>query len=218
MLGYVYGNPRNWPFEHWINQSPNVVVVSIYYRLDSLGFLAHPSFSSSASGSNSKPADLNVGFLDQVTALQWVHDNIASFGGDPSRVTINGESAGGSSVVLHMVANAASKQKHLFSGAIAQSIDREILATPEQQEVSCVTRLDILSQRLNAGILAIICSPCSTSSQSKPAAVVRHLLPPHSVAFGRHLLVQLHERRTQSLDCKFTFVQSRMIPKVSNVQ
>jgi carboxylesterase type B len=135
LSGYVYGNPRNWPFEHWINQSPNVVIVSVYYRLDSFGFLAHPSFSNSASGSSTKPADLNAGFLDQVASLQWVHDHIAAFGGDPARVTINGESAGGSSVVLHMVGNSASKLKQLFSGAIAQSIYRTPLATPAQMEV-----------------------------------------------------------------------------------
>ncbi|KAH8109134.1 alpha/beta-hydrolase [Phellopilus nigrolimitatus] len=125
--GYVYGNPRNWPFDHWINQSPNVVVVSVYYRLDSFGFLAHPMFSSDAS-----LGDHNVGFQDQILALKWVHDNIAAFGGDPSLVTINGQSAGGGSVQMHMIANEGSDQ--LFSGAIAQSVDREIMPTPEQQK------------------------------------------------------------------------------------
>ncbi|KAI5118950.1 hypothetical protein M0805_006296 [Coniferiporia weirii] len=125
--GYVYGNPRNWPFDHWINQSPNVVIVSVYYRLDSFGFLAHPAFSSDPS-----LGDLNAGFQDQILALLWVHDNIAAFGGDPSRVTINGQSAGASSVELHLVANQGPER--LFSGAIAQSVDREILPLPEQQE------------------------------------------------------------------------------------
>ena len=127
MLGYVYGNPANWPFYHWIQQFPDTVVVSIYYRLDSLGFLAHPAFVD-----NPELGDLNVGFLDQVEALKWVQRHISAFGGDPMRITINGQSAGGSSVELHLVSPLS---KGLFSGAIAQSVFRAPLPTPEQQEV-----------------------------------------------------------------------------------
>ncbi|KZV84900.1 alpha/beta-hydrolase [Exidia glandulosa HHB12029] len=122
--GYTYGNPVNWPFVHWVEQDPNVVVVSVYYRLAAIGFLATPELANPAVG------DLNVGFLDQVEALRWVQKNIRAFGGDPSRVTINGESAGGSSVELHLVAN---EQPSLFRGVIAQSVYRHTLATPEQK-------------------------------------------------------------------------------------
>ncbi|KDR78647.1 hypothetical protein GALMADRAFT_223905 [Galerina marginata CBS 339.88] len=122
--GYIFGNPASWPFDHWINQSPNVVIVSVYYRLASFGFLAEPALRDPVNG------DLNAGFLDQIEALKWVQGNIASFGGDPAKVTINGESAGGSSVELHLVANEGQK---LFSGAIAQSIYRSPLPTAEQQ-------------------------------------------------------------------------------------
>ncbi|KAL0578095.1 hypothetical protein V5O48_003913 [Marasmius crinis-equi] len=123
--GYVNGNPQNWPFDHWIQQSPNIVAVSIYYRLDAFGFLTHPDFASSENG------DLNPGFLDQVEALRWVKANIESFGGDPSKVTINGESAGGGSVQHHLVAE---EGEPLFSGAIAQSVYRARTPTPEQQQ------------------------------------------------------------------------------------
>jgi len=123
--GYVFGNPANFPFDHWIHQSPNVVVVSVYYRLSSFGFLATPAFRDPVNG------DVNAGFLDQVQALKWVQRNIASFGGNPAQVTINGESAGGASIELHLVANEGEK---LFSGAIAQSVYRTPLPTPEQQE------------------------------------------------------------------------------------
>ncbi|KAJ7189058.1 alpha/beta-hydrolase [Mycena filopes] len=121
--GYYFGNPRNWPFDHWIHQSPNVVIVSVYYRLDSFGFLSTPEFSDPKNG------DHNAGFSDQVEALKWVNRHISSFGGDPKAVTINGQSAGGSSVELHLVANTAP----LFRGAIAQSVYRTPLAKPEQR-------------------------------------------------------------------------------------
>ncbi|KAK1233835.1 hypothetical protein PQX77_003001 [Marasmius sp. AFHP31] len=123
--GYIYGNPRNWPFDHWIRQSPNVVIVSVYYRLDAFGFLTTPDFADSKNG------DFNAGFLDQIQALRWVKANIESFGGDSSKVTINGESAGGGSVEHHLVANV---KERLFSGAIAQSVYRAPTPTPEQQQ------------------------------------------------------------------------------------
>ncbi|KAJ7647961.1 alpha/beta-hydrolase [Roridomyces roridus] len=122
--GYFYGNPRNWPFDGWIHQSPNVVIVSVYYRLDSLGFLSTPEFADPANG------DFNAGFSDQVEALKWVQKHISAFGGNPRKVTINGESAGGSSVELHLVAQT---DENLFSGVIAQSVYRTPLATPEQR-------------------------------------------------------------------------------------
>jgi len=123
--GYIFGNPANWPFAHWIHQSPNVVIVSVYYRLSSFGFLATPEFSDPRIG------DFNAGFQDQTEALRWVKRHIASFGGDPKKVTINGESAGGASIELHLVAK---EKEKLFSGAIAQSVYRVPLPTPEQQK------------------------------------------------------------------------------------
>ncbi|KAF8556605.1 alpha/beta-hydrolase [Imleria badia] len=124
--GYIFGNPRNWPFDGWIHQSPNVVIVSVYYRLDSFGFLASPEFTDPAYG------DFNAGFQDQLQALRWVNQYISTFGGDPNCVTINGQSAGGSSVELHMVAN---QGERLFHGAIAQSVYRSPLPIPEEQQL-----------------------------------------------------------------------------------
>ncbi|KAF8532038.1 alpha/beta-hydrolase, partial [Gautieria morchelliformis] len=123
--GYIYGNPANWCFDHWINQSPQVVVVSVYYRLTIFGFLAHPTLADPKLGS------LNAGFLDQIQALQWVQSHITAFGRDPGKVTINGQSAGASSVELHLVASEGNSP--LFTGAIAQSVYRGTLPTPEQQ-------------------------------------------------------------------------------------
>jgi len=122
----MYGNPRSFPFDHWVNQSPNIVIVSVYYRLSSFGFLATPAFRDTVNG------DFNAGFLDQLQALKWVKEHIRSFGGNPEKVTINGQSAGGSSVELHLVAN---EGERLFSQAIAQSVYRSPVPTPKQQEV-----------------------------------------------------------------------------------
>ena len=150
IIGYIYGNPRNWPFDHWINQSPNVVIVSVYYRLSSFGFLTTPAFVDTANG------DFNAGFLDQIQALKWVKENIRSFGGNPRKVTINGESAGGSSVELHLVAN---EGERLFSQAIAQSVYRTPLPTPEQQKVRLI-------RCIYPRVLIVWDSLCSISTQA----------------------------------------------------
>lgn len=71
-----------------------VVVVTLNYRLGLLGFFAHPALTAE----HLDTASGNFGLLDQIAALKWVQDNIASFGGDPAKVTIFGESAGGISV------------------------------------------------------------------------------------------------------------------------
>src|SRR4029450_9447633 len=75
-----------------------VVVVTINYRLGALGFLAHPALTAEGGGSSS-----NYGLMDQQAALRWVRRNIGRFGGDPANVTIFGESAGGFSVLAHVV-------------------------------------------------------------------------------------------------------------------
>ncbi|KAK2008226.1 carboxylesterase [Colletotrichum eremochloae] len=89
--------------------SQDVVVVTINYRTNIFGFSNSPEI---ATGSQ------NSGYLDQRFALQWVQDNIAKFGGDPSRVTIFGDSAGGESV-KQLLANPPSPLP--FSAAIMQS-------------------------------------------------------------------------------------------------
>ena len=89
----------------------DVVVVTLNYRLGALGFLH-------TAGLGGHPSSGLVGILDQVAALEWVRDNIASFGGDPDQVTIFGESAGGMSVGVLLGLPAA---RGLFRRAIAQS-------------------------------------------------------------------------------------------------
>ncbi|MEQ1753290.1 MAG: carboxylesterase family protein [Micropepsaceae bacterium] len=91
-----------------------IVVVTIAYRLGVLGFLAHPDLSAEVPSHSSG----NYGLMDQLAALRWVQRNIASFGGDASRVTIAGQSAGAMSVSILMASPLA---KGLFRGAIGQS-------------------------------------------------------------------------------------------------
>jgi para-nitrobenzyl esterase len=74
--------------------SKGLVMVTINYRVGILGFFNHPELSAESEHHSSG----NYGLLDQVAALQWIHENIAAFGGDPNRVTIAGQSAGASSV------------------------------------------------------------------------------------------------------------------------
>ena len=90
------------------------VVVTINYRLGALGFMAHPAFAAESP----QHAAGNYGLLDQVAALDWVRRNIARFGGDPSRVTVFGESAGGMSVGALIGSPLA---RGLFSRAILES-------------------------------------------------------------------------------------------------
>jgi para-nitrobenzyl esterase len=90
------------------------VIVTINYRLGVFGFFAHPALSAE-SGHH---ASGNYALLDQIAALQWVKKNIAVFGGDPSRVTIFGESAGAWSVNALMASPVA---KGLFHRAIGES-------------------------------------------------------------------------------------------------
>ncbi|XP_050959568.1 uncharacterized protein LOC127160965 isoform X2 [Labeo rohita] len=93
---------------HVLAAYQDVVVVLIQYRLGLLGFFS--------TGNEHAPG--NYGLLDQVAALQWVQENIHSFGGDPGLVTIFGESAGGVSVSLHVLSPLSS---NLFRYAIAES-------------------------------------------------------------------------------------------------
>lgn len=99
-----------------------LVVVSINYRLGIFGYLALPELSAES------PLDIsgNYGLLDQIAALRWIQHNIGSFGGDPSNVTIAGESAGGLSVMYLM---ASPNARGLFSKAIAESA--YMISTPE---------------------------------------------------------------------------------------
>ncbi|KAJ7465886.1 Alpha/Beta hydrolase protein [Mycena latifolia] len=113
--GYVAGASSQFRGSELINQSNNrVVVVIIQYRLGLFGFLAGAAVKENGT--------LNAGLRDQEFALRWVNKHISKFGGDPSRVTIWGESAGAGSVLQHVIANNGQTKPQLFRAAITSSL------------------------------------------------------------------------------------------------
>ncbi len=92
-----WGYPPEMEFDGERIARRGVIVVSVNYRLNAFGFLAHPELTASQPES---PA--NFGSLDQQAGLKWVAENIAAFGGDPENITIAGQSAGGGSVLTQM--------------------------------------------------------------------------------------------------------------------
>jgi para-nitrobenzyl esterase len=140
-----------------------IAVVTINYRVGALGFLAHPALNAESKDGVSG----NYGLLDQQAAMQWVKTNIAAFGGDPAKVTIAGESAGGFSVLSQIASPLA---KGLFSQAIvesgAYSLSQATLATAQVTGQSFATKANCIDQSL-ACLRAL---PVATVLQFQPAA------------------------------------------------
>jgi len=103
-----------------------VVFVNFNYRVGILGFLAHPQLSREQGGHSG-----NYGLLDQALALRWIHDNIASFGGDPQRILVVGQSAGAGSVALQLFSPLT---RGLFARAMMSSGCNWMAPTPSLSE------------------------------------------------------------------------------------
>jgi para-nitrobenzyl esterase len=112
--GFVAGDGSEPRYDGESMARQGIVSVTVNYRLGVFGFLALPALARESS----HRAAGNYGLLDQHAALQWVHDHIAAFGGDPSKVTIAGESAGSMSVSAQM---ASPLSRGLFRGVIGES-------------------------------------------------------------------------------------------------
>ena len=110
---------------NFVKENPDVIVVSIEYRLGVFGFL-HLSH---LPDGKDYPDAQNLGLMDQVMALKWIHENIEGFGGDPDNVTIWGESAGGDSVTTIPLIKGSHKY---FKRVIAQSGTPVLSKTIEQ--------------------------------------------------------------------------------------
>ena len=123
-----------------LSRKGDVVVISVNHRLNSMGFL-----DLSAYGEKYKSSG-NVGMLDIVAALEWVHDNIENFGGDPNNVTVFGQSGGGAKVLTLTAMPAA---KGLFHKAIVQSgaIETMGMTLPTQKNSRRVA--EVILEKLN---------------------------------------------------------------------
>lgn len=117
-----------------------IIVASINYRLNIFGFLASSCLlSSNAQG-------LNFGLQDQNQALRWVALNIPSFGGDASKITLAGQSAGGASVHAHVLNARTSSETPLFRRAVLMSGSIEVLGPRSMAEME--VKWDALSEKL----------------------------------------------------------------------
>ncbi|WP_157579271.1 carboxylesterase/lipase family protein [Spirosoma montaniterrae] len=112
--GFMAGDGSEPRYDGESMAKRGIVALTVNYRLNVFGFMAHPELTKESPNK----ASGNYGLLDQSAALRWVQQNIAAFGGDPKRVTIAGESAGSASVSAQMVSPLS---KNLIAGAIGES-------------------------------------------------------------------------------------------------
>ena len=110
--GFKSGCSNEKPFDDPIWAQKGIIAVTVNYRLGPLGFAALPELKSEAGKTG------NYGLYDQLCAINWVRDNISSFGGDPDAITIMGQSAGAMSVQHHCFSPLS---KGLFRGAVMSS-------------------------------------------------------------------------------------------------
>ena len=150
--GFTQGSTVNPLYDgyNFVRDNGEVILVSIAYRVGGLGFLHLSHLPDGAD----YPDSQNLGILDQMMALKWVHENIAAFGGDPDNVTIFGESAGGCSVTLLPLIPEA---RGYFHRVIAQSGTPNYTSSTEQ----AIAATDLLMKELGCKTVAdlIACPP-----------------------------------------------------------
>ena len=143
-----------------------VIGVTANYREGVFGFFAHPELTEASDYKGSG----NYGFLDQVAAIQWVKDNIASFGGDPAKITIVGESAGSFSVSLLMCSPLS---KNNIAGAMLSSGAEVLPYVPSSQADADAAGVELLKK---AGITSL------ANAIALSADSLQKLLPPRGMA------------------------------------
>ncbi|KAF2769025.1 carboxylesterase family protein-like protein [Teratosphaeria nubilosa] len=130
------GNPAGLIAQSQDNSKDGLIYVSLNYRLGAFGWLSGPTFQ--------ETGDANAGLLDQRFALQWVQNNIAKFGGNPHRVTVFGESAGGGSIMHQITAYGGLRGPAPFQQAIPQSPGFMPIVSNQQQESTFQAYLALL--------------------------------------------------------------------------
>jgi len=152
-----------------------IIVVTFGYRVGPFGFLAHPELTAESPERSSG----NYGLMDQIAALQWVQRNIGAFGGDASRVTIAGQSAGAAAVSILMASPLA---KGLFHRAIAESgglfeplklAPNYLMANAEKDGVAYATSLGARSLKELRDL------PAGTLLGGKAATIAHPVIEPH---------------------------------------
>ncbi|RXH11778.1 esterase [Bradyrhizobium guangzhouense] len=134
--GFVSGTANDPLFDGSRFAQAGLIVVTVNYRLGAFGWLMHPALSEDGSG--------NFGLMDQITALRWVHDNIAAFGGDANNVTLFGNGAGATSIALLML---CTQSRNLFQKAILQSVPGRMRpASPQEAETAGLQFVAALGQ------------------------------------------------------------------------
>ena len=133
---------------NFVKENPDVIVVTIAYRLGVFGFL---HLSHLSDGKNYPDAQ-NLGLLDQIAALKWVHENISNFGGDPDNVTIFGESAGAGSCTLLPLIKGSQKY---FKRVIAESGAPNQTRSAEEGIEGANKLLEVLGCKTVADLLKI---------------------------------------------------------------
>ncbi len=133
---------------NFVKENPDVVVVTIAYRLGVMGFLHLSHLPDGKDYTDSQ----NLGLLDQLKALKWVHENVAAFGGDPDNVTIFGESAGAASCTLQPLVPGSQKY---FKRLIAESGSINQTRSPEEA-IECTNKLmEVLGCKTVADLLKV---------------------------------------------------------------
>ena len=118
---------------NFVKENPDVILVSVEYRLNVFGFLHLSHLPDGAD----YPDAQNLGLMDQLMALKWVHENIAAFGGDPDNVTIFGESAGAGSVTLLPLVKGS---QQYFKRVIAES-GAPVFTRSTEEAIACTNEL-----------------------------------------------------------------------------
>lgn len=126
--GFTYGSGSHPTYDGEALARRGIVVVTLNYRTGLFGFMAHPQLTAESPDRSSG----NYALMDQIAALQWVQRNIGAFGGDPSRVTVAGQSAGAMAISGLMTSD---KARGLYQQAILQSVGvMRPMATLQQAE------------------------------------------------------------------------------------
>ncbi|KAG8853589.1 hypothetical protein FRB91_004694 [Serendipita sp. 411] len=193
----------------WVAQNPNIIAVSMNYRLHLFGFL-----DGTAVRADGTP---NAGLLDQRAAIEWVRRHISQFGGDPDQITIAGESAGGASVVLQATAYGGVRQAP-FKRAIAQSIG--LYPLPLDSEIEGVFRnVTTAASCPTEGTEAMAClrsAPLSTLIKSINSVRTNFLAPTIDVLASTSLLVTAPMMDKTLLEIRQTCTLTRILsPRLS---